>query len=80
MIVRQHLVDMWNASVHNEPFEWSDETPTQPRTEAGIILFSTSVFSILLIFSEFALTSIIAILVAAFPAVLGLIGVGLMIL
>lgn len=79
MIVARHLVAMWRAAIANEPFEWSESTPTQPRTEAGIILLGCGVLFIGSIYSEFAITSPLAMVAATLPAIVAVVG-GILIL
>lgn len=75
MIIAQHLADMWRAAAANEPFEWSDSTPTQPRTEAGIILLGSGTLFIGSIYTEFAITSPIALVVSIIPATVAIAGI-----
>jgi hypothetical protein len=75
MIIKKHIVSVWNAAINNEPFAWSDNTLIQPRTEAGVILIGSGLLSMLAIFSEFSLYSPASLIIAIFPALVFTIGI-----
>lgn len=74
MIQARQLIALWHAAVHNEPQEWSEATPLQPRTEAGLLAVLSGGIGVYAVSTAFSLTSIAGLLVSGIPGVVLLIG------
>lgn len=80
MIVARHLVELWRAATHNEPQEWSEITPFQPRTDAGLMIALSGGIGIFAIAQSMPLLSLLGVITSIIPGSVLLLGILLIVI
>jgi hypothetical protein len=74
MIDPRHLTALWRAAVHNESQDWSEITPFQPRTDAGLMITLCGGVGVFAIAQAMPLFSLLGLLTGIIPGSVLLLG------